>query len=431
MDVRFSCHNCGQHIDAPEEMAGQGVNCPGCQQSLTVPNRSTVPVESQPEATDISFDCAKCGQNIVIDEAWAGQLYDCPKCGTKIVVPDKSQPSATSNTPATDTLSDNTSPPVSTADPVIIYVDSSPQKPGCIVTGYARLSSGKNTQWYIDNRGHWEIDSSQLSDSDMREFLDALNKHPQVPKPINDDYLTGNPSAVKFSDYKVGEQSPTPATDTLGEFDWHPPAGATSNTPTTTATDKKSAVWLIGLILLWGCCGLLHNIFNVNIEPVYIVVVAGIVVGIVLLRRAARGMMRRNIILLKAIAVIALLISPIVIAVILTSFDVNPYLLAKLWRQATNILQIDSLAGTIGLTGKWVKEGSDDKAVYLEFFSDKTLTLHTAKTPIAGKWIVLSDGRIKYALALPLGATGTFLCDLEGQTLIIDVDGNKVRYVRM
>jgi len=110
-------------------------------------------------------------------------------------------------------------------------------------------------------------------------------------------------------------------------------------------------------------------------------------------------------------------------------------------RKATNAIlsvfgahdtpSITSTLESSGLAGKWVKEGSDDKAVYLEFFSDKTLIFHTTETPIAGKWTVLSDGRIKYDLSLPLGATGTFLCELEGQTLLIDVDGKKVKYVRM
>ena len=211
MDVRFSCHKCGQHIDAPEEMVGQRVNCPGCQQPLTVPDNSTIPTESKPEAKDISFDCCKCGQNIVIDEAGAGQLVDCPKCGTKLAVPNKSEPSqiamtckwchkditvdaslaghlthcplcddfimppgpttsapskqsavptttpATATKPTTGVLGDNTSPSPSPADTVTIYVDSSPQKPDCIVTGYARLAWGKSTQWCIDNRGHLEI----------------------------------------------------------------------------------------------------------------------------------------------------------------------------------------------------------------------------------------------------------------------------------
>ena len=70
-------------------MAGQRVNCPGCQQPLTVPFSSTIPPAPKRATNDITFDCFKCKQNIVIDEAGAGQLVDCPKCGTKLVVPDK------------------------------------------------------------------------------------------------------------------------------------------------------------------------------------------------------------------------------------------------------------------------------------------------------------------------------------------------------
>ena len=99
MDARFSCHNCGQHIAADEDMAGQRVNCPKCQQQLIVPDISTIPPSPSVEIKDITFDCFKCSQNIAIDEAGAGQLIDCPKCGTKLVVPEKSKPSVTALPP--------------------------------------------------------------------------------------------------------------------------------------------------------------------------------------------------------------------------------------------------------------------------------------------------------------------------------------------
>jgi len=67
MDVRFSCHNCGQHIAASEDISGQRVNCPGCQQQLTVPNRSSILTESKP--AKIVMNCKWCHKDIRVDES--------------------------------------------------------------------------------------------------------------------------------------------------------------------------------------------------------------------------------------------------------------------------------------------------------------------------------------------------------------------------
>ncbi len=39
-DIRFECPSCKQHFTAPEELATQLVDCPGCGQVIEVPNRS-------------------------------------------------------------------------------------------------------------------------------------------------------------------------------------------------------------------------------------------------------------------------------------------------------------------------------------------------------------------------------------------------------
>lgn len=36
-DISFSCPNCGQVLEAPEDMAGQTVECPACQQPIEIP----------------------------------------------------------------------------------------------------------------------------------------------------------------------------------------------------------------------------------------------------------------------------------------------------------------------------------------------------------------------------------------------------------
>ncbi|HNT37240.1 MAG TPA: hypothetical protein PKH07_19770, partial [bacterium] len=48
-DIKLACPDCKQHIAAPEEMAGQSVNCPTCNKILQIPERSTViPVSQNP-----------------------------------------------------------------------------------------------------------------------------------------------------------------------------------------------------------------------------------------------------------------------------------------------------------------------------------------------------------------------------------------------
>lgn len=42
-DIRFECPNCGQHLAAPEELATQLIDCPGCTQTIEIPARSRVP----------------------------------------------------------------------------------------------------------------------------------------------------------------------------------------------------------------------------------------------------------------------------------------------------------------------------------------------------------------------------------------------------
>lgn len=55
-DVSFSCPHCQQVLEAPEEMAGEVVDCPACEQSMTVP--------TVPRTTGTSPDegrCPACG----------------------------------------------------------------------------------------------------------------------------------------------------------------------------------------------------------------------------------------------------------------------------------------------------------------------------------------------------------------------------------
>jgi TM2 domain-containing membrane protein YozV len=41
MDIKFYCSRCGQHIEAPEEMAGVQSNCPSCQAPVVIPSQAS------------------------------------------------------------------------------------------------------------------------------------------------------------------------------------------------------------------------------------------------------------------------------------------------------------------------------------------------------------------------------------------------------
>ena len=65
-DISFACPNCSQVLEAPEDMAGQVVECPACQQQITVPApAATAPEEAGEapleDAAPASTACPSCG----------------------------------------------------------------------------------------------------------------------------------------------------------------------------------------------------------------------------------------------------------------------------------------------------------------------------------------------------------------------------------
>ena len=48
--VAFICTACHQEIEAPEDTAGQQVECPACGAKLVVPDRSQAPTQAQLDA---------------------------------------------------------------------------------------------------------------------------------------------------------------------------------------------------------------------------------------------------------------------------------------------------------------------------------------------------------------------------------------------
>jgi len=56
MDITFNCTSCGQHVVIDEAGAGLAVQCPGCGESITVPNTSQA--DSPPASTASELDPA-------------------------------------------------------------------------------------------------------------------------------------------------------------------------------------------------------------------------------------------------------------------------------------------------------------------------------------------------------------------------------------
>ena len=50
-DIKFSCSQCGQHISCDEAWSGHQLQCPACQNTLTVPHlQAAAPVAPQPKS---------------------------------------------------------------------------------------------------------------------------------------------------------------------------------------------------------------------------------------------------------------------------------------------------------------------------------------------------------------------------------------------
>ena len=62
-EFTFVCGKCGESLEAPEELAGEIVECPSCNESIVVPPPSgEAPVdEPDAEAADGEPACPSCG----------------------------------------------------------------------------------------------------------------------------------------------------------------------------------------------------------------------------------------------------------------------------------------------------------------------------------------------------------------------------------
>src|SRR4030095_5485242 len=84
-DLRFECPSCGQHLTVEERGAVMTVNCPGCNQPVKIPSRSTAPVrvvpvvkQTPPPVSGRLIKCRDCGRAI------SPSATSCPACGAPV-----------------------------------------------------------------------------------------------------------------------------------------------------------------------------------------------------------------------------------------------------------------------------------------------------------------------------------------------------------
>src|SRR5437762_1315151 len=70
--LKFNCPHCSQHIEAPEEAAGNRFACPSCAQQIEVP----VPAMAEARSTSAGPVCAICLSAIMESDAKTA----CPAC---------------------------------------------------------------------------------------------------------------------------------------------------------------------------------------------------------------------------------------------------------------------------------------------------------------------------------------------------------------
>lgn len=69
-DIAFSCPQCEQPLEAPQDMAGETIECPACGQSIQIPAAAAPALEAQQ-----GTPCPSCGSPL------EGDSVLCLQCG--------------------------------------------------------------------------------------------------------------------------------------------------------------------------------------------------------------------------------------------------------------------------------------------------------------------------------------------------------------
>jgi DNA-directed RNA polymerase subunit RPC12/RpoP len=83
-DFEFSCPHCSQVLEAPEEMAGEIVECPGCQQQITVSKPATAGAKKPAAVVADAPKCSNCGEEMEPDAVLCVHCGYHTKLGKKI-----------------------------------------------------------------------------------------------------------------------------------------------------------------------------------------------------------------------------------------------------------------------------------------------------------------------------------------------------------
>ena len=106
----YSCSNCGQKLEIPNELAGHRIECPNCTAKLVIPHDKD---SDQNGAPSKSVYCKNCGEDLEIPEDSTDQELECPSCGIELEIPRKEVVSRTGG------VSKNITPPLIISTPMV------------------------------------------------------------------------------------------------------------------------------------------------------------------------------------------------------------------------------------------------------------------------------------------------------------------------
>ena len=83
MAMTFQCAKCGRSLYAPSKFAGRTIECPGCRQSIQVPE---LPSNKVSDATLVKLPCPSCSSPLRLSREHHGRRVRCNACHTTLTV---------------------------------------------------------------------------------------------------------------------------------------------------------------------------------------------------------------------------------------------------------------------------------------------------------------------------------------------------------